>query len=491
MAETLPTLLLVDDEAHSLNAMRMALEDEFDCLTAPDAGAAARLMEEHDVQVIFCDQRMPGRSGVEFLTEMRDRWPEAVRIIITGFTETNDMIAAINEAGIYQFVTKPWHPDHLLMTAKNAADLFRLNREHARMSLEMRYLARNVETRLEEQRRALREGLGFENVLRASNSPLNAVIAQARQYASFDVPVLLTGEAGTGKAALARAMHYGSLRADRPFQEIDCTGVDDDILEIELFGARRGAVAGLQTAKIGLVQKADRGTLFLNGLAGLSPRMQLALLRVARDGVFRPLGGHEMQRVDLRLLGGADRDLRAEVAEGRFRADLYHALARTTLEVPPLRARRGDLGVLAQSLLLEAAAAHGKPVHGLSEDAIRFLAGYDWPGNLRELENEVTRMLIFSQDAVLGPELISRHILQAVPGERCDPALDAVLTGRGPLKDRIEAVEARILRETLTRLKWNKSRAAEELGLSRVGLRAKIDRYGIDAPGRQSQTEEE
>ena len=157
----LPTLLLVDDEAHSLNAMRMALEDEFECLTASDAEEATRLMAEHDVQVIFCDQRMPGRSGVAFLTEVRDRWPEAVRIIITGFTETNDMIAAINEAGIYQFVTKPWHPDHLLMTAKNAADLFRLSREHERMSLEMRYLARNVESKLEQQRRALREGAGL------------------------------------------------------------------------------------------------------------------------------------------------------------------------------------------------------------------------------------------------------------------------------------------------------------------------------------------
>jgi len=487
----LPTLLLVDDEAHSLNAMRMALEDEFECLTASDADEAARLMEEHDVQVIFCDQRMPGRTGVVFLTEVRDRWPEVVRIIITGFTETGDMIAAINEAGIYQFLTKPWHPDHLLMTAKNATDLFRLNRDHARMSLEMRYLARSVESKLEDQRRALREGLGFETVLRAPNSPLNAVIAQARQYASFDVPVLLTGEAGTGKAALARAMHYASLRSDRGFHEIDCTGVDDDILEIELFGARRGAIPGLQTGKVGLVQKADRGTLFLNGLAGLSPRMQLALLRVAREGVFRPLGGHEMSRVDLRLLTGADRDLRSEVAEGRFRADLYFALARTVLEVPPLRDRRGDLGLLAQTLLFDAAAAHGKPVHGLSDDAIRFLENHDWPGNLRELENEVIRMLIFSQDSLLGPELISRHILQAAPGARRDCALEAVLTGHGTLKERVEEVEARILRETLTRLKWNKSRAAEELGLSRVGLRAKIDRYGITAPDRQSQAEEE
>ncbi|SPF79381.1 sigma-54-dependent transcriptional regulator [Pseudoprimorskyibacter insulae] len=492
MTDALPTVLLVDDEEHSLAAMRMALEDDFECLTATNAADAVRMMEEQFVQVIFCDQRMPGRTGVEFLTEVRDRWPETVRIIVTGYTETNDMISAINEAGIYQFLTKPWHPDQLVMTAKNATDLFRLNREHERMSLEMRYLSRRVESKLEDQRKALREGLGFEKVLRAPNSPMNAVIAQARQFASFHVTVLITGEQGTGKTALARAMHYSSLRSDRPFHEINCVGVDDDILEMELFGVRRGAVPGLQSNKPGLLQKADRGTLFINGIADLSPRMQLALLRAATEGAFRPVGGHEMMRSDVRIIAGSSRDLRADVEAGRFRSDLYYALAKATLAVPPLRARKGDLPVLAQNLLFDAAAAHGKPVHGLSEDAVRFLENHDWPGNLRELENEMVRMLVFSQDAILGPELISRQILQAAPGpDGADTSVDLVLTAEGTLKDRIELIEMRILRETLTRLKWNKSRAAAELGLSRVGLRAKIDRYGIVEPGKTEAMEEE
>ena len=257
------------------------------------------------------------------------------------------------------------------------------------------------------------------------------------------------------------------------------------MLELELVGARRGAVPGLQSNKIGLLQKADRGTLFLNGIADLSPRMQLMLVRVASEGTFRPLGSHETQRSDVRLLTGANRDLRTDVAEGRFRSDLYFALAQATVAVPPLRARLADLPILAQSLLFDAAAAHGKPVHGLSEDALRFLENHDWPGNLRELQNEMIRMLVFSQDPVLGPELISRHILQAAPSpEGPDTAVDTLLTAEGTLKDRVEQIEMRILRETLTRLKWNKSRAAAELGLSRVGLRAKIDRYGIAEPGK-------
>ncbi|WP_420569662.1 sigma-54-dependent transcriptional regulator [Thalassovita sp.] len=492
MTEAAPTILLVDDEEHSLASMRMALEDDFDCLTARNADEAMVLMEEHFVQLIFCDQRMPGRTGVEFLTEVRDRWPETVRIIITGYTETNDMIAAINDAGIYQFLTKPWHPDLLVMTAKNAADLFRLNREHDRMSLEMRYLSRSVETKLDEKRKALREGLGFENVLRGPNSPMNAVIAQARQFASFDVSVLITGEAGTGKTDLARAMHYSSLRSDRPFHEINCIGVDDDILELELFGARRGAVPGVQSNKAGLLQKADRGTLFLNGIAELSPKMQLALVNVATEGAFRPLGSHEVVRTDVRLLAGSSRDLRMDVAEGQFRGDLYFALAKTTLNVPPLRKRLEDMPILAQHLLFEAAGTHGKQVYGLSDDALKFLENYDWPGNLRELENEMIRMLVFSQDQLLGPELISRHILQAAPTDAPGVTpVDMVLEGEGTLKDRVEQIEMRILRETLTRLKWNKSRAANELGLSRVGLRAKIERYGIVEPGKPALTPEE
>lgn len=488
-----PTLLLVDDEEHSLSSMRMALEDEFDCLTALNADEATRLMEENFVHVIFCDHRMPGKTGVEFLGEVREKWPETVRIIITGYTETSDMIAAINDAGIYQFLTKPWHPDQLVMTAKNASQLFSLTRDHDRMSLEMRFLGRTAESKLETRRKALREGFGFEKILRAPNSPLNATVEQARQFASFDVPVLITGEPGTGKADLARAMHYTSLRSEHGFYELNCAGMSDDFLMIELLGAKRGALAGAPSNKMGLLQKADRGTLFLNGIDSLSPQMQLILLRVATEGSFQPLGGHEVLTTNARLLTGAHVDLQRAVEAGQFRNDLFYAVSTTELVVPPLRARAKDLAVLAQHILFDLASQHDKPINGLSDLAIEFLSNYDWPGNLREFENELTRMLIAAQDVLLGPELISRHILQADPSLTAGaPQGDAdVLAGEGTLKDRVEVIEMRILRETLTRLKWNKSKAAAELGLSRVGLRAKLDRYGVHQPDKVNADEEE
>lgn len=489
----LPTLLLVDDEEHSLAAMRMALEDDFDCLTALNADEATRLMEENYVQAIFCDHRMPGRTGVEFLADVRVRWPETVRIIITGYTESNDMISAINDAGIYQFLTKPWHPDQLLIAAKNAAQLFQLSRDHDRLSLEMRFMGKTAENKVEARRRSLREGFGFEKILRAANSPMNATVELARQFASFDVPALISGEAGTGKDIMARAMHYASLRSEHGFYEINCAGLPDDLLKIELFGAKKGAIPGTLNNKIGLLQKASRGTVFLNGIDTLSPQMQLTLLRVATEGSFEPVGGTETLTTNTRLLTGSHGDLAAMVAAGNYRKDLYYALAATELTLQPLRARVEDLSILAQNILGDLAEEHSKPVEGLTDLAVEFLSNYDWPGNLPELSNELTRMLIRSQEVRLGPELISRHILQADPSvsAKPDPVTADIMSSTGTLKDRIEVMEARILRETLTRFKWNKSRAAEELGLSRVGLRSKLDRYGVEQPSKSTNAEED
>ncbi len=489
----LPTLLLVDDEEHSLAAMRMALEDDFDCLTALDATEAMRLMQENYVQAIFCDHRMPGRTGVEFLAEVRTRWPETVRIIITGYTESNDMIAAINDAGIYQFLTKPWHPDELLIAAKNAVQLFQLSRDHDRLSLEMRFMGKTAENKVEQRRRTLREGFGFEKVLRSANSPMNATVEMARQFASFDVPVLISGEAGTGKDAMARAMHYASLRSEHVFHELNCAGLPDALLMIELLGAKKGVIQGTANNKIGLLQKASRGTVFLNGIDTLSPQMQLTLLRVATEGSFEPVGGSETLTTNVRLMTGSHSDLAAAVAAGTFRKDLYYALAATELALHPLRNRTEDLAILAQNMLANLSQEHGKPVEGLTDLALEFLGNYDWPGNLPELSNELTRMLIRSQEVRLGPELISRHILQADPSVSAQPDSVAadVMSAEGTLKDRIEVMEARILRETLTRLKWNKSRAAEELGLSRVGLRSKLDRYGVAQPWKQTDLQED
>lgn len=488
---TRSTLLLVDDEPHSLTAMRMALEDEFEILTANGADEALQALEKEWVHAIICDQRMPGRSGVEFLTEVRDRWPETVRVIITGYTDASAMMAAINDAGIHQFLTKPWHPDQLMIAARNAVRLFQLARENERLVLEMRYLANTAKTRLERRRKALQEGAGFEAISRAPASPMNLTVDHARRYASFDLSVLIHGETGTGKARLARAMHLGSLRSDKPFYTFNLAGVPSDLAAINLFGAKRGVLPG-GVYKVGLMQKADRGTLYLTGIEHAPVDIQLALLRVLTEGTFTPVGGQEMLDTNVRLLTGTSTDLAALVAAGRFLPDLFHALSVGQVSVPPLRQRSCDIAILAQQYLAELSLAHGKPLRGFTPAALEFLENYDWPGNLRELIGEVTRMLVFAQDEILGAELISRHILQSLPGNPArDGALNPVLVTDGSLKERVEQMETRILRETLARHRWNKSRAAGELGLSRVGLRAKLERYGIMDPSGRGDDEDE
>lgn len=471
--------------------MRMALEDEFDCVTAGDAEAAVQKMEEHWVQVVVSDQRMPGRSGVALLTDLRERWPEAVRIMVTGFTDPNDMARAINDAGIHQFLTKPWHPEQLLVSVRNGARLASLARENERMALEMRLLASTTQNRLEMRRAALIEKMGFESILRTAQSPMNAVIHAARRYASFDIPVMITGEPGTGRSRLARAIHLASLRSDRPFLSLNLAGLNEETAAIELFGLKRGNQPGA-AYRLGLVKKADRGTLLIEGIEHASPTLQLSLQRLAEEGSFSPVGGQETQVANLRLITTADTGLARRIAEGAFRKDLYYALSGGEIAIPPLRQRRCDISIIAQTILRDLIARHGKPAEGFTPAAIDFLENWDWPGNLSELANEVARMLIFAQEPVLGAELINRQILQAVPsGMAASIPVEGVLTASGTLRERVDLIEMRILRETLTRHRWNKSRAAAELGLSRVGLRAKIDRFGIANPAGTDPEEEE
>ena len=481
-----PTVLVVDDEPRSCEVIARLLGEEFDVVTAAGAAEAERVLESAFVQVIFCDQRMPEMSGVAFLARVRERWPEIIRIIVTGYTDPDDMIRAINEAGIYQFIAKPWHPDQLVLAARTGARMFLLQREHDRLSLELKLAAPTVEGRLAAQRERVRRGFHFDTLVRTPGSPLGETCRVAAQVAAFDVPVLVLGETGTGKELIARAIHYASLRSDRPFFAVNCGAIPDELLESELFGHKRGSFTGAHANRVGLLEEADGGTILLDEIGDVSPAFQVKLLRFLQEGEVRPVGSNEARRVDVRVLAATHRDLRAEVAAGRFREDLYFRLAAMTLTLPALRERRCDVRALAGQILDSLAATHGKRVKGLTEEALRCLEAYDWPGNVRELQNELTRMLVLAVGDTLGADLLSPHVVHAAAAVATagDDGLSGLPALAGSLKERVERLEAMVLMETLVKCRWNKSRAAEELGLSRVGLRAKIERYGIAASAR-------
>jgi two-component system, NtrC family, response regulator HupR/HoxA len=480
--DRLPTLLVVDDEVRSQEALRRTLEEAFDVHTASSAEEAERIMAREWIQIVLCDHRMPGTSGVEFLKSVRERWPDAVRIIVSGYTNSEDIIAGINEAGIYQYVLKPWQPDHLLLTLRNAAELHRLQHDLERLSLDLRSTVPAVRRRVEERRAAARGRYAVESVVRAPDSPMNEVCALVEKVAAFDIPILVTGESGTGKELLARAIHYGSPRADRAFVVENCGALPDELLESELFGYKRGAFTGAFDDRVGLFQQADGGTIFLDEIGETSPAFQIKLLRVLQEGEVRPLGGAKALTVDVRVIAATNRDLERDVAQGRFREDLYYRLAAITVEVPPLRARRMDIPLIARRVLDTVSGALSREVEGFDDEVLERLRAYRWPGNVRELRNEILRMLALSDGRVLSAADLSARVLCAGT-EGVDAGGDASVSdagATGTLKDRLEALEAKVLSETMRRHGGNKSRAASELGLSRVGLRSKLVRHGLD-----------
>jgi len=472
-----PTVLVVEPDATARSRLQGVCAGKFECLDAASGAEALKSLQDNFVEVVLCSTGPRAPEGAALLQEIGDHWPETVRIALCPPDENRDL-----PDGLYQIIPPDMEDDGIVRMLRNAAQLFRVRRENDRMSFEIRFRSTAHPAPPPPPARVGEEGLSFEGLLRGQDSPLNAVIAEARHLASFDVPILITGATGTGKADLARAIHDGSLRGDRPFHAINLCGLTDEQMRLELAGLRNNGAS-----RIGLMQKSERGTLFLNGIDRISCDMQLWLARILASGQMTIPGQSDPQRINFRLIAGSGCDLRQRVAEGSYLPELYHAAALGSLSLPGLAERRCDIPVIAHHLLFEAASQHGKSVRGFSAEAIEFLSTYDWPGNLPELQNEVTRMLIFAQERTLGADLISRHILQAQTGGASDPAEDAVIAADGPLKDRVEEVEKRILREVLTRLKWNKSRAAVELGLSRVGLRAKLERYGltpgvVDAP---------
>ncbi|MBZ0161230.1 MAG: sigma-54 dependent transcriptional regulator [Notoacmeibacter sp.] len=478
----LPTILVVDDEIRSLESLERILCLDFDVRTAANVDAAEAILQNEWVQVILCDQRMPDVSGVEFLKSVRQRWPDVVRMIISGYTDAHDIIDGVNEAGIFQYITKPWHPDTLILTLKNACRLYELQRENELLAIELKMSPSNASKVVNDRRKSLRKEYDFDDgIVRSRDSPMNEICAMLRQVAPYDVPVLLFGSSGTGKELAARALHYGSLRWNKAFVVENCGALPDQLLESELFGHKRGAFTGAVEDHVGLFERANGGTVFLDEIGEVSPAFQVKLLRVLQEGEIRPVGNTKTRKVDVRVIAATNKDLEQEVRAGRFRADLYYRLAGMVIRMVDLKDRRDDIPALTHALLARSMDRLGKRVPGFSREALSCMQNYAWPGNVRELQNEIQQMLVMGEEGVeLGADRLSRHILLAQSDDGDEVELGDIAGADGTLKDRIEMLEARIIQETLIRHRWNKSRAARELGLSRVGLRGKLERYGLE-----------
>lgn len=481
MTTSKPTILIVDDEVRSLESLERNLAEEFDVLQAENTTDAAQLLADNWVQIILCDQRMPDKTGVDFLTEVREKWPDVIRIIISGYSDADDIISSVNDAGIYHYITKPWKPEKLILILRNAVTMFELQRQNELLAIELRLSASVATKKVGERRQSLRKKYNFDDgIIRSKTSPMNKICDTLKQIAPYELSVLISGESGTGKELVARAIHYSSLRWNKPFVVQNCGSMPQDVLEAELFGYKKGAIPSAVQDYTGLFERASGGTIFLDEIGDIPPAFQVRLLRVLQEGELRPIGSNQNRRVDLRILASSQKNLEEEVQAGRLRKDLYFRLAGVCIQIPPLRKRREDVPFLASFLLTQAMTKLGKDVAGFSPEALSCMKRYFWPGNVREMQNEIERILVMGhENEILGAELLSPKVLMATSPEAID---DLSILGNtvGTLKERVENIEVKILRESLIRHRWNKSKAARELGLSRVGLRGKLERYGLE-----------
>jgi two-component system, NtrC family, response regulator HupR/HoxA len=467
------SVLLVDHDESTLEDMRGLLEAQFSVFCADSGQAGLHVLEHETVQIVVTEQRMPGMSGAEFLRIVRTRWPDTIRMILSADTEADAVVPCLEDAGVWQYLMRPFSPDQLVLTLDGAARTWRLQQENRRLTLELHGGPAAFPGRLHRPRPRPGTQAGFDALVRAADSPLGGVCELAARIAAHDIPVLVTGESGTGKEVLARAIHFASTRAEGAFVVENCAAVPDSLLESELFGHKRGSFTGATESRIGLLQQADGGTLFLDEIGETSPAFQVKLLRALQDGEIRPVGSARSLSVDVRLIAATNRDLDADVASGRFREDLYYRIAGITLHMPPLRERPQDIAHICQSLLR----AGGPAGAAFDAQALRCLATYPWPGNVRELQNEVRRALALAISPVLGAELLSPKLQQpmaAGPVQACDCG-----EPEGLLKQQLQRMEAQLIREAMQRHNGNKTRVADELGLTRVGLRMKLTRFGM------------
>jgi len=476
----LASILIIDDEVRSLESLDRILCDDFDVHTAENIKQAEKILQKEWIQVVLCDQRMPDATGVEFCQQIREEYPDVIRMIISGYTDSNDIIDAINKGGIYQFIAKPWHPNDVISKLKNAVELFRLQRENEQLAVELKLQPKTIAKAVLEKRKNLKAHYDWDfGIVRSPESCMNNVCDLVRSVAPYDVSVLLSGESGTGKELCARALHYNSPRQDNNFVAENCVALPDELLESELFGHKKGAFTGAIEDRVGLFERANGGTIFLDEIGETSPAFQVKLLRVLQEGEIRPLGTNSRRPIDVRVISATNRDLEEEVKRGDFRQDLYYRLTTFQIPIPPLRERQNDITPLAISILEDSIKQLGKSVKGFTDEALMCFEAYQWPGNVREMQNEIKRMLVIGQEDYLSASLISPNILYATPEDAAEDM--HLLAGiEGSLKQRLDTLESIIVKETLMRLRWNITKTAEELGLSRVGLRNKMERYELE-----------
>jgi DNA-binding NtrC family response regulator len=445
-------VLVVDDEPVMRDSLQAWLrEDGYAVDTAASGPEAIRLAQATDYAVYLVDLKMPpGMDGIETMMELRRIRPDATVFIITAHATVDTAVAAMKE-GAQDYIVKPVNPEEISLVVERVIRVKNLERENALL------------------RQQLSKTWQFHDVI--SKSPkMQEIFELARSVASLRSTVLVTGDSGTGKEMVVRAIHYSGDRAKKAFVAVSCAALTETLLESELFGHERGAFTGATARKRGKFELADRGTIFLDEIGDISPKLQLDLLRVLEERAFYRVGGSEKVSVDVRVMAATNRDLQEAVRGGRFREDLYYRLNVISIWIPPLRDRREDIPLLAEHFVQKISAEVGRKVSDISQGALRKLMEQDWPGNVRQLENAIERAIVTCRSQTLTEDDFA--FLAHAPGGSADWSAPSNLT--------LREIERLSIEAALRRTSGNMKEAAQLLGIDRSTLYDKLKRHGIE-----------
>ncbi|MDF1577401.1 MAG: sigma-54 dependent transcriptional regulator [Desulfobulbales bacterium] len=440
-------ILLVDDEINSLKVLSAALSSEDKSVETASSGEEAfEMFMNGSYDLIISDYKMPGMNGEELLEKVKTMAPEIPFVLLTAFGTIELAVNAMRK-GAYTYITKPVKLN-VMETIVNDI-LFPRERDE------------DDETPGRHQ---------FLNII-GKSKPMQEIFSLIRRVSKTDANILVLGESGTGKELVARAVHYSSLRADKPFIPIDCTTIPAELMESELFGYEKGAFSGAGERKIGLIEMADGGTVFLDEIGDLDYALEKKLLRFLQEREIRRVGGKENIPVDVRVVSATNRDIEKDVDSGEFRTDLYYRLNVITIQVPPLRERKDDIPLLANYYLDHFCRKNKKKIHAIEQEVFDIINQYDWQGNVRELENVMERAVILCPHDLINVECLPCKI-RAIGTEECLELNELNLP----------EMEKKIIRKALDKASWNQSGAAVILGISRKQLRTKMKNLGLLKP---------
>jgi len=456
-------IVVVDDELSMRELLELMLTREgYDVTCAASGAEALGLIDKVQADLLLCDIRLGDMTGLDVLRQWKKKQPHTVVIMISAYASTETAVEAMND-GAFDYVPKPFDIEEVKETIANALNRKTIAAEKQALDDE------------------LQKTLHFGKIV--GNTPrMLQIYKMIRQVAKTDTNVMITGESGTGKELVARAIHMESNRRDRSFVAINCGGIPETLMESELFGHKKGSFTGATQDKKGLFEEAHRGTIFLDEIGELSLPIQVKLLRAVQDKVIKPVGGNEEVPVDIRIVSATNKNLEKEVIAGQFREDLFYRLNVIEIKVPPLRERKADIRALAQHFLEKYTKKMGKEVSKISAYAIDMLNKYDFPGNVRELENLMERSVALASTNILLPDSLALSIhknrwIEGIKGRRFD--LDEVANGVA-LDNILEEIEREYIKRALDVSKGNKQAAAELLGISYRSFRHRVVKLAVD-----------